>query len=828
MKSLFSLFLFVLLGLATSQAQTPLLDLKTAAFEGATNDNGAIQFALKLPARRSSWTTYDWKICNLAAPLKLDGDAIHLTVETKKPRGDVGVFIALGEADGSWYCYPWAVSLTQPSNTGVTPIRDFAPCAWTSPATPGGKFFDENGCLDPDQVTRIAIGTVNGLGVGPVEFTLTELGAASTGAKPPAPVTIGVSGRFLDVNGTTHVPAGVFGGFNLKEIEVDGQKLRRTEYYRLASDRAIGGTPTLTPTTHTVIQVVGGDRGGASPRLTNPKWKELAEAEGTKIGTAAKASGQTAYVEYYNEPYLNWANKNRRSFNPKHFDESKAVEGGPVTIKIDGTVAPHLRWTKNYDAPPWKWCERKDWRRGRDETGKVYSEYAEPPSWSRKNSAWAPETHPPETVKDGETYTVTTGKKGSEKEVTLTAFTPWHIYDETQFSYWSAKGLGMLYNEPMLAFGKAFKAAGGDKAVYIAGWGFRPSDDHWAAFEMDYKPTIDAGFEVIDGICDHDYGGDATKSAAGYEVQCAYGVTAHNKWLYGYNTECSGNYDSEAFAAAGAAGTPELSGARWVAEKILHALDYVPDKARNFAWFGGGSFFHDEGEGLALKTLIALRGRLLLVTNDAPDLYAAAAVDGTDPLNPRPASLTGKELVLAVFNSSLDSRRVKLAVTAPKGTTLGKPVIRLLKADAGKPVLVDAGTDLDLGSRELVVATYPLAGEPADVPTVKREQKFSNVILREVTPAAPVKTTIAAKPGATRARVQFVAERLAGNEATLTLNGTEIPLPACVTPVNSAWIRRIPVDPKLLKTNNDISVQIADPAQAGFLLGSLSLITDHE
>ena len=611
------------------RAQTPLLDLKSAVFEGAYNEEGGIRCTLKLPAKRSNWTSHDWKICKLPAPLKLRGNAIGLVVKTAKPRIDAGVFLALGEADGSWYCRPWAADLTLPTNRGLARLSEFSPCEWTTPGVPGGKFFDENGQLDPDQVTSIAIGGVSGLGLGTVEFTVTELTDVAADSKPAVPATLEVTGRFLDVNGTRMLPAGLFGSFNLKEMEVDGQKVRRAQHYRLASDRAIGGGPPPTPITHTVIQVVGGDRGAASPRLTTPDWKAAAESEATRIGTGAATTGQTAYVEYYNEPYLNWANKNRRSFNLKYFDESKAVEGGPVAIKHDGTVVPHLRWTRNYDAPPWNWCDRKDWRRGRDESGKVYSDYAEPTSWGHKMSPWAPETHPPDNVKDGETYTVNIGRKGQEKPVTLTAFTPWYVYDETQFTYWSARGLGMFYNDPMLAFGKALKAAGGNQTVFIAGWGFRPSEDHWAAFDIAFKPTLDAGIRVIDGVCDHDYGGDPVKMDATYEVVCAYGVTAHGKWLYGYNTECSGSPDPQAYANAGAEGSPELAGARWVAAKILHALDYVPDKARNFAWFGGGPFFRDEGEGLALRALINLRGTLLQVHNADPELYVAAAIDGT-------------------------------------------------------------------------------------------------------------------------------------------------------------------------------------------------------
>jgi hypothetical protein len=87
---------------------------------------------------------------------------------------------------------------------------------------------------------------------------------------------------------------------------------------------------------------------------------------------------------------------------------------------------------------------------------------------------------------------------------------------------------------------------------------------------------------------------------------------------------------------------------------------------------------------------------------------------------------------------------------------------------------------------------------------------------------------LSAKLPATRAWIQFVAERLAEGEATLTLNGTKIPLPSCVTPENTPWMRRVSIDPALLKASNEITIEIADKSHAGFLLGSLSLIEEHK
>ena len=37
-------------------------------------------------------------------------------------------------------------------------------------------------------------------------------------------------------------------------------------------------------------------------------------------------------------------------------------------------------------------------------------------------------------------------------------------------------------------------------AVCIAGWGFRWHEDHWGAWDMIYKPTIDKNIDLIDGV----------------------------------------------------------------------------------------------------------------------------------------------------------------------------------------------------------------------------------------------------------------------------------------------------------------------------------------
>jgi hypothetical protein len=42
-----------------AQAQMPLVDLKTAEFTGAERTAAGVKCALKLPAKRSNWTSAD-------------------------------------------------------------------------------------------------------------------------------------------------------------------------------------------------------------------------------------------------------------------------------------------------------------------------------------------------------------------------------------------------------------------------------------------------------------------------------------------------------------------------------------------------------------------------------------------------------------------------------------------------------------------------------------------------------------------------------------------------------------------------------------------------
>lgn len=705
------------------------------------------------------------------------------------------------------------------------------------------------------------------------------------GPEPAAEVapSVHVTGRTLNINGTRCLPAGVFGSFNLPKGYTDRYRLaqdRRIDHYGLSDPPAVGSarTPMLINTY--------GDRIRPSHRLTDPQWRQKYQKLGRLIAqTAARQPDRTVYIEFWNEPYLNWANANRAGFIPRFFDEARAVEGGPVRVLHDGTEAPHLRWTREHHKPQWKWCSPRDWRRGRDADQNVWSVHAPPWGGARHGmepiygGPYNPEWHPPADVADGQTYTISV----AGKPVELTAFTPWHIYDTTQTSYYAAKGMALFYNDPMVELGKSIRDALAEqppqqrgRVVYIVGWGNRPSEDHWRAFENLYKDTIDRGIEYIDGVNDHDYGGDPRKMAGVYEFITAYGMTAHQKWLYGYNTETASMFDPETLnntpwvrndRVSLATLTPEQRRERlarsdrqkfvWFATKVLHLLQNVPDKVRSQAHFGGGpSWFSDGGEGLALDLLRELRGRIVEIERHGvpDDVLMVASIDGTDPDAPRPetpdadapaadsagpapavtapaAATPGhRVLTLALFNPhGSETRAFPLRVTAPQGCRLlsrrwrGNVHDRPAELDDGSP-MPPGGVAADrlriaLAPRQLQVLNYPLDGEPSERDDRAVVQRFLGPTLRPVAPDTATEAPITLTPADTDRMIavslRLVLHRTEPRHLMVRFNGRDLDFPPHAPAASVPTIYDLPLTPADLRlgpTGNRLSILSATDA----------------
>jgi hypothetical protein len=818
------------------------LDLQSAKISGtsavacATVQADGIRFDLDMGARRSNWNNARWIVFEFANPLDLSASrALKLAVTTDKPRIDAGVYVALREADGSWYGHPWASDLTQPENAGVALFRDFNLCEWWAP--PGGSHCDENIALDPGAISAVAVGCVNPMGIGALSFTLKSLADVAVEEPPTAKVAVSVGKNMLAVNGRDTIPAGVFGAFAIGYSKTPFSPRE----FRLALVRNLNSLGAADPVSH--IQLgCHGERTSTSPRLKKD-WEASMTAAPKGWVDQAKASNQRLYVEFWNEPYLNWANKNRINFNPDFYDKTRVAEGGPVYLPGEDEPLPYLKWTKDYDVPMFKWLSRAQWRRSMDSKGVMHpAPHAEPTQWNKGGQAiWKKGPFPPEDVKDGETFTVKVGTN----DVTYTAVTPWHVYDETQHAYWSAKGMLKLYCDPALAYGKALKAAE-PGAMYFVGWGFRPSEDNWAGWDLVYRDTVDRLIEVADGVHEHDYGGDPLNLPANYEVVQAYSVTKHGKRLQMLNTEQGATVDPQAYTGAvgGVEAASDMVRYRWLARKTLHALSACPDKVFGFCQFGGFMSIH--AEGVLWKHLINLRGKLVSATCSDPGVFVVACVDGTDPQNPRPDYLPQrKELVVAVWNDNIAPREVELSIAAPAGLAFdGEGIARRVEVETGSttnhlrivetPVPKADGVltrTEKVDPRSLVVITMPVTGDPT-APQVQRIQHFGKTVVAQVTADKSVSETIDIPADVLkktkRAWLQFVAQRLGAGEGTATINGKTLPLPSAVTPENNAWIRVLPVDVADLKASNQLQFGVATKANAGYVLAMNSIVVEME
>lgn len=804
-----------------------------------------VECSFDMGIKRRNWTHAKWKVFELPRPLKLDGAAgMVIQISTENLHPDVGVTVAIREGDGTWYSHPQAVDLVQKQNTGRVWFKDFSLPKYHQP--PKGSFKDDNQMLDAEGATAIAVGIVNPLGVGKVSFTVEDILWVKENAPNLRPLQIQVTGELWEINGTQSIPVGVFGAYYLKNIRLpDGKNVPRTTRYRLGLDRQMDwnrspGKPAVSrnPATPILVHTVG-DRTQASMWLESGNWKSAYQKAGTSYGATAKRNGQQVYMEFWNEPYLNWANDNRINFNPRFFDVSKASEGGEVRLRHDGSVMPHLKWTKDFNAPTWNWTRagQQEWRRGRDEKGRrSVGEHARP--YKTAQHMWrhqVQEKNPPNSVKDGGTYTV--------KGKTYTAFTPWHIYDETQFTYWSGKGMLKPYLEPLKVYGSAIKAEAGDLVKIIAGWGNRPSEDHWAAWDMLYKPTIDDAIEVIDGYNDHDYGSDPRVMPANYEVVTGYGVATHGKWLYAYNTETASSADPQAVPGAPQIGSDAFKYI-WVSTKLAAVLDFSIDKCRALMHFGlGGGFWSDKGEGVAMDLMRNLRGRLIYSVDSEDHIHVVTSVDGTDPLAPKPSDLpSALEQTTLLLNSGTQPREVVVQIVPAKGTQFASAELRtgVLKKATGtielkknpvsfRPEGFEWKGTLQPGFPILLTGQLKGSIAPDTAATVKTNQVFGKPVLETVRFDAPIQMTLnlGQTSNIRRARIRFVAERLREGEGYVEINGTRVALPPVINPENNPLAREFEIETSLLKANTTLTFGVTSDTEAGYRLGIASLLLDR-
>lgn len=176
-----------------------------------TWDDG-VRFGFDMGTDRQNWNYARLATLRFEQPRDFSAyRGLELKIRSLRPREDVGVTLWLREADSGWYYIKDAVALVDRENSSKLYFEDFGEAEWVAP----GNHMDADYTLDLTKISEMAIGVVNPLGVGPVEFVLEDMVLFGTAIDraAEAPAKLVVTGKTLSVNKHNVVPAAIFGGY---------------------------------------------------------------------------------------------------------------------------------------------------------------------------------------------------------------------------------------------------------------------------------------------------------------------------------------------------------------------------------------------------------------------------------------------------------------------------------------------------------------------------------------------------------------------------------------------------------------------------------------
>ncbi len=609
--------------------------------------------------------------------------------------------------------------------------------------------------------------------------------AGSAGAAAPF---VHVTGRTMDVNGQTEVPKGLFGVHAVKlspEMIADwGIECLRALHHGPGSNVTMPKAGSRLEGLSVIIDCQG-DRYHPATCLTDPDYAETCARWGREYAMKCGEAGYRGTVEFWNEPYLNWACKPGVNYDPTFYEVGEAAVGKPMRIK---------GWAKPLEFLVWSRQVRTVHAAGGRTDINAYLAYA----YLGKDRPAGAEFE-------------FRGRRYRNQEM-------WWGKDPTQKHYYSGQQNVRFYTWMLVPFAKAVKTANPDVQV-VAGWDFNIFGHGWDSWETLYRPTIDAAAEWIDGISEHHYGSNTRRTVASYEVVTAYGMTRHGRWLRCYNTETAGCVDPE--KPGGRHGTATPFGAfNYGLRDIVECLYRCPGKAASRTahgsttpgWGGGGDEF-------LFKLLKDLRGPLVHAATDTGDLWPVA-------------SLSDGRLVVVIYNDAAEARAVRLRLDAPENTVLGPGVATHVFAGEPKgPLTVETRpfpakgrqwtAAVEVPARNGLKLVVPLEGTPPDRPQLARRQAFADCVLQDVAPETPVKTTVTLDPArlkaAEAAYLQLVLEGVGDGEATVAVGGRPVRLP------DADQVVRVPIDARMLAPETTLTFVTKGD---GYRVGMASVVLD--
>ncbi|GIW77756.1 MAG: hypothetical protein KatS3mg104_2819 [Phycisphaerae bacterium] len=521
------------------------------------------------------------------------------------------------------------------------------------------------------------------------------LSTQATGETDPRPDII-VTGKALSVNGISEVSPGMFG---VHATRLDKQQF---EEWGIQAERKIDQTPLSRPVVEESDRLLLKclyDRYQPALQLTDPNWEQtlMKLADRFRSGNTT----QTPWIEFWNEPYLNWSVKPGVNYDGDFYDTDRAIEGGPVFYRGSNDPIPDLVWRRGLMAV-------------RQDNG------------AKDYLAWG---YMPPGLKHDDTY-VFRGK------IPMRVESRWLVRDTSQKSYWAGKHNVRLYNQMLQVFAPALKRANPD-AVLVVGWDFHFYQGNWDAWHTCLKPTIDVSYPWIDGVTEHHYGGDTRNVAVSYEVATGYTLSTYGKFIRCFNTEAGGNLDPQrpdtvTYGQQPDAKTRSVSAMTYHLRDVIYLLSRTPDKA---AFRAAHEPEQNGGDEYAFKLLKDLRGRLMETTSRSSDVWSVA-------------SLNDRYLSVVLFNDLAHEVSPTVVVNAPDQAGLAHALVRKVRVGSQPPYLgldeVPLGVTgaswtgkVVLEPKSAVVIRFTLDGNPQPK-TQTRVQYFAPDFIRTVEVGHPV------------------------------------------------------------------------------------------
>ena len=638
-------------------------------------------------------------------------------------------------------------------------------------------------------------------------------------------VAASLTGRCLRVNGFEAIPRGVFGvhAAPVTPESVADQGIECTRHI-ITQPGATSGIfkrdGTLDPVRAKLPVFIDcqGDRFQRPQCLRNPTtWKEQCSEVGRRQGELWRRitaeTGQLGATQWWNEPYLNWAERSAggaaSTINQECYEVDKAVEGGPVTIKGWSEPLTHFRWRGRW---PVRYRERTDAKTGKVSQDRVIG-------WN---------VPMPADAKIGDKIRGASKRYWAEPgvEYDWVIEQVWYPVDPTAVSYWSGRQNLDFYRWTFASWAASLRAAN-PAVTILAGWDFNYDAGNWSVWSELYRPLLKEFPALIDGLTEHHYGIPPERVQAWYEVGTADAWAITGRFLRNWNTECQGVLDPAVYGGSSNASGEETADKRtWEASYSLADLiglcARMPDKAgsrtvHNFA----GEWWNDCGAVCALRLLKPLRGRLLEVATHDDRIYVAAAwrADGTG--------------AIGLYNQRTDAvdLRLDLKTVLPPATGKGSPptvfLNQLVSDECGMlevqtTPLTQTGegaVTVALASRSGVLLT---TGKLTVAGTTERQQFFakegalhrSTAIDQPLTQTITVPAVVLTKAASAVLRVMVDGPT---DGALLSVNGKPLvwtqPLPVTDVKLDMA---------QLVGGDNTVIVQLPK----GSILGSASVLID--